>query len=97
MRRVRLSRNMLNLPGALLLAFLTMQVALSLPARVEAADVLSLDDCLRIADANHPSLAGAAAQIAMERGRLGQTVVADFDVDGAIVTDSALQQNGTCA
>ena len=27
----------------------------------------------------------------------GQTVVADFDVDGAIVTDSALQQNGTCA
>ena len=27
----------------------------------------------------------------------GQTVVADFDVDGAIVTDAALQQNGTCA
>ena len=27
----------------------------------------------------------------------GEDVVADFDIDGAIVTDAALQQNGTCA
>ena len=28
---------------------------------------------------------------------VGQEVVADFDIDGAIITDPALQQNGTCA
>ena len=26
----------------------------------------------------------------------GQTLVADFDVDGAIVSDPALRENGTC-
>ncbi len=28
---------------------------------------------------------------------VGQEVVADFDIDGAIITDPALQQNGACA
>lgn len=49
-----------------------------------AAEVLSLEDCLEIAVANHPSLAGAEAQIAAQRGRVHQSVVADrLDVSGS--------------
>ena len=39
--------------------------------------LLSLEDCLAIAMANHPALAGADGQIAAQRGRLEQSAAAD--------------------
>jgi outer membrane protein TolC len=51
----------------------------------EAAPVLSLADCLAIAEINHPNVAGAAAQAATQRGRLAQTVAADrLEVSGSV-------------
>ena len=50
----------------------------------QATPVLSLADCLTIAEANHPNMAGAAAQIATQRGRLAQSVAADrLEVSGS--------------
>ena len=88
MRRVKLPRNILNFSAAALFLFCAGFTALTLPGRADAATMLSLDDCLRIADENHPSLAGAAAQIATEQGRLGQSVVADrLTVSGTATTE----------
>jgi outer membrane protein TolC len=42
-----------------------------------AAPVLSLEDCLAIAQANHPSIAGAEASIVSGRGQLARTVASD--------------------
>lgn len=77
MRRMKLPRGILNLSAAALFGFIAGFIDLTLPGRADAATILSLSDCLRIAGENHPSLAGAEAQIASERGRLGQSVVAD--------------------
>ncbi|MCL2010604.1 MAG: TolC family protein [Synergistaceae bacterium] len=51
--------------------------ALVLTAPAEAKPVISLDDCLDIAEEYHPGLAGADGQIAAQRGRLGQTAASD--------------------
>ena len=49
--------------------------------------VISLEDCLAIAMANHPGLAGAEGQIAAQRGRLGQSAAGDRpEVSGSIST-----------
>jgi len=52
-----------------------------------ARPVISLEDCLAIAMANHPGLAGAEGQTAAQRGRLGQSAAADRpEVSGSIST-----------
>ncbi|MDR1978853.1 MAG: TolC family protein [Synergistaceae bacterium] len=57
-----------------------------------AAPVLSLEDCLVIAEANHPNIAGAAAQVAAQRARLAQSVAADrLEVSGSV----AASRSGT--
>ena len=57
---------------------ITACVILSAPAMGTcAARVISLEECLAIAEENHPSLAGADGQIAAQRGRLGQSAAAD--------------------
>jgi outer membrane protein TolC len=56
----------------------------------EAAPVLSLEDCLAIAEVNHPNVAGAAAQVATQRGRLAQSVAADrLEMTGSLSTSRA--------
>jgi outer membrane protein TolC len=55
-------------------SFLT--TTLAGPAR-GGLPALTLEECLTIAEANHPSLAGAEAQAAAGRGRLAQTLAAD--------------------
>ncbi|MDR1621769.1 MAG: TolC family protein, partial [Synergistaceae bacterium] len=55
-----------------------------------AAPVLSLEDCLAIAEANHPNVAGAAAQVATQRGRLAQSAAADrLEVSGSLSASRA--------
>lgn len=49
----------------------------ALPTRAAASETLTLDQCLAIAEAYHPSVAGAAASISADRGRLVQAVVGD--------------------
>lgn len=52
-------------------------------AELTAPKVLTLDDCLTIAEKNHPDLAGAEAQKAIERGRLSQAAVPErMDASG---------------
>lgn len=53
-----------------------------------ADSVLTLAECLAIAEANHPDLDGADAQKAIERGRLKQTGVADrVEVAGTVAAN----------
>ena len=48
------------------------------PARAGTeVPVLTLEECLTIAETNHPSVAGAEAQVAAGRGRLSQILAAD--------------------
>ncbi|MDR2179512.1 MAG: TolC family protein [Synergistaceae bacterium] len=55
-----------------------------------AAPVLSLADCLAIAEANHPNIAGAAGQVATQRGRLAQSAAADrLEVSGSVSASRA--------
>jgi outer membrane protein TolC len=50
----------------------------------ECSQVLSLGDCISIAEANHPNIAGAGAQIAAQRGRLEQNVASDrLEISGS--------------
>ena len=57
--------------------------------------VLTLDDCLKIADESHPSLKGAEAQIASELGRLSQTAVPDrVKVTGNVAADRSGKVSG---
>ena len=59
------------------------------------ARVLTLDDCLRIAEENHPSLKGAEAQIASELGRLDQAAVPDrLKVTGNAAADRSGKVSG---
>ena len=46
------------------------------PANGEGG-ALTLEECLAVAEANHPSIAGAEAQIAVSRGRLEQSAASD--------------------
>lgn len=56
-------------------------------AEVGVAEILSLEDCLAIAEAYHPSLAGAEASVAAERGRLVQSVIGDrLTISGSAAT-----------
>ncbi len=77
MRRSQRPRKKTPVSVAAFFVFFTWFFAVVFGLPAEAATVLSLEDCLRIADENHPSLASAAAQIVSQRGRLGQTLVAD--------------------
>jgi len=53
----------------------------------ESKPVISLEDALAIAMANHPSLMGAEGQIAAQRGRLAQSVAGDRpEVSGSVST-----------
>lgn len=58
----------------------------AMPARGnEAIRVLTLDDCLSLAEEHHPDLAGADAKRAAERWRLSQTAVEDrMQVSGTV-------------
>ena len=51
--------------------------SLASPARGGDMEILRLQDCLKIAEENHPDLAGAEGQVAAERGRLRQSAVSD--------------------
>ncbi|MDR2137538.1 MAG: TolC family protein [Synergistaceae bacterium] len=63
---------------------------LGFPNLSGAAPVLSLQDCLAIAEANHPNVAGAAAQIAVQRGRLAQSAATDRpNVSGSVSSSRA--------
>lgn len=62
--------------GALLLGLVSF--CLPLPASgAGAARILTLEECLALAEENHPDLAGAEARIAVERHRLSQTAAED--------------------
>jgi len=64
-------------------------------AGADAGEVLTLEECLRIAAENHPSVAGAAAQIDAERGRLKQAVVGDkLTVSGSASSERARTSSG---
>lgn len=83
MRRMKFPRGTLNFPAAsagVILTFMACWLGLFAPAsvgRAEAAAALSLEECLRIAEASHPNLTDAQAQIAVERGGLDKTAAAD--------------------
>ena len=52
-----------------------------------AAETLTLDECLVIAEAYHPSMASATASVSADRGRLTQAVVGDrFTISGKAST-----------
>ena len=54
-------------------------------ADVSGTRVLTLEDCLRIAEDHHPDLEGADAQNAIERARLSQAAVGDrVEVSGSV-------------
>jgi outer membrane protein TolC len=59
-------------------------------ARSEGAQVLTLEDCLAAAEANHPGIAGANASVASAAGRLASSAVSDrLEISGsAAVTRS---------
>jgi outer membrane protein TolC len=52
-------------------------LSLSVAGRAEAETVLSLEDCLAIAFANHPNIAGAEASVVTQRARLDGSVAGD--------------------
>jgi outer membrane protein TolC len=67
-----------------------MAAKLGLSSPSEAAPLLSLADCLSIAEANHPSMTGAEAQVAAQRGRLAQSAAADrLEVSGSLSASRA--------
>ncbi|MDR1471647.1 MAG: TolC family protein [Synergistaceae bacterium] len=50
----------------------------------EGAPVLTLEDCLAVAESGHPDIAGANASAAIQRGRLAQSVASDrLEVSGS--------------
>jgi outer membrane protein TolC len=53
-----------------------MLLGLATPREAVAA-VLSLEDCLEIAGQNHPSIVGAAASVASQKGRVAQIAAGD--------------------
>ncbi|MDR1649993.1 MAG: TolC family protein [Synergistaceae bacterium] len=60
--------------------------------------VLTLAECLRLAEAHHPALAGADAAAAAERGRLSQTVAGDrVEVSGTASASRSGGPNGDSA
>ncbi|MDR1621507.1 MAG: TolC family protein, partial [Synergistaceae bacterium] len=70
---------------SLFFAVLGMAAELGFSDSSGAAPVLSLADCLAIAETNHPNVAGAAAQTAAQRGRLAQSAAADrLEVSGSV-------------
>jgi outer membrane protein TolC len=69
----------------LFFAVLGAAAGLFFPNLGEAAPLLSLTDCLAIAEANHPNMASAAAQAVTQRGRFAQSVAADrLEVSGSL-------------
>lgn len=88
MRRVRVSGGGLFSRESFVTFCLAGLLAVCVSARADAGAVLSLEECLRLAAENHPSLAGAYAQIAAERGKLGQSVAADrLTVTGSVAAE----------
>jgi outer membrane protein TolC len=68
--------------GTFLLAFLTFILSV---VPCAAQTVLSLDDCLALAEARHPDMASSAASVASSKGRLASTVAADrLDLSGSV-------------
>jgi outer membrane protein TolC len=62
------------------------------------ARILTLAECLRLAEAHHPALAGADAAAAAERGRLSQTVAGDrVEISGTASAARSGNQNGDSA
>ncbi len=68
-----------NLESIIMMLFFLVLVFLYLTPSAwgDEPKILTLQECLEIAEANHPELAGAEAQTAAERGRLKQTGVPD--------------------
>ena len=68
-----------------ILAFLIWVCAVMFAVPVLAKPVISLEDCLAVAEANHPGLAGAEGQVAAQRGRLAQSAASDRpEVSGSV-------------
>ncbi|MDR1508607.1 MAG: TolC family protein [Synergistaceae bacterium] len=65
----------------------------------EAALVLSLDECLAVAEANHPSITGAEASVASAAGRLASNAVSDrTEISGSAAVSrsgSEISQNSS--
>lgn len=57
--------------------FILCLFVLLLPSGAHAAETLTLDQCLAIAEAYHPNLVGAAASVSADKGRLVQSVIGD--------------------
>jgi outer membrane protein TolC len=68
------------------------------PARAGEVRLLTLAECLRLAEASHPALAGADAAAAAERGRLSQTAAGDrVEVSGSASAARSGGPNGDSA